>query len=277
MNIKIILIILIFLTASIYFMTDSETSNHKTSESLKIEKSKDVFNPKKKVAEKSVSVRQIHQGIELSIEAEELLFVLEPLTFDALERQWSEQYGCYKYSADQVDKNILLEDECSDQLLNAKSFEEALWMQRQGYPTKTQLQLINDRAHLEALLELANNKVPIAAALVAIAAIRTEQTKSAVLWAAEYGALVSNDNSFQYRLLGEAHMLANSDSLGLAELQMAALLGDSQSENLFYHYANDRPMLIADAINHAHLVMGRIFGVSMEHYPKDPRPKNWGG
>ena len=275
MNNKIILILFAILLIPVYFIFEQLTPDNKTWKYSEINTTANIGNAQKELDRKATALKPKLKQVEYSVEAEEMLLVLEPLTFDELESKWDEQYGCYKYGVDQVDKSLLLEDECTDQLLNAKTFEEALWMQRQGYPTKSQLQLINDQANIEALLELANNKIPLAAALVTIAAIRTEQANPAVLWAAEYGALVSKENSFQYRLIGEAHMIANSDSMGLAELQIAALLGDSQSSNLFLYYAKNRSMLIESAINHAHLVMGRIFGVPMEHYPKDPRPKSW--
>ncbi|KAA3638718.1 MAG: hypothetical protein DWP95_12065 [Proteobacteria bacterium] len=208
---------------------------------------------------------------------QERLELLKPLSKSELEHKWEEAYGCYIQGAEKVDDDVLLSTECANSLLTASSFEEAVWMQRQGYPDKYQLDLLNYPENVSKIKQMADKKYVPAINLMAVHSFQNEHYKNAMSWALRASAYADPTDTFPFRMHGEAMIKGGFFELGLAELKVADYLGDSDAGSLFLQLTSDSSIKASSAIENANLIMARRFNAPFNQYPSDPRPVGGGG
>ncbi|MCX7555208.1 hypothetical protein OS175_15155 [Marinicella sp. S1101] len=220
-----------------------------------------------KLREKSLTQLNVPEGLK-SV-AEELL----PISTEELSMAWEEEYGCYVFGSEGLDaESDLLSNECNHALLTAHSFEEAQWMQRQGYPKKSNLDKLNNSDFREKLRQLANQNYTPAIALLAIYEMQSGNTEIALDLSSTLAAYSDRHLTFPHRLNGEALIANNMTDLGVIDLQVASLLGDTEAGYLAHRYIGNNTVLAMSTVNNAHLRMSRYFKLPFEEYPFDPRP-----
>jgi len=214
--------------------------------------------------------------VPISAEAQYLVDKLTPFSNEELEGTWESEFGCYSSKAKEMqeyDDSI-----CSNLYLTAKSYDEALWMQRNGYPSSSQLKLLEDKENLRYLSELANkNKYTPAMALLTIHGLNTQQYKEASNMALNLRAYSENHKTFPHRIRGESLIAFGNIEFGLSSLKVSSLLGDVQAKYVFNRYLTEYPDLGVSTTDLAYLYMGRTFGVPPDQFPEDPRPTGSGG
>jgi len=212
----------------------------------------------------------------ISEDVQYLVDALKPLSKGVLKSDWQVEFGCYsKTPSDNDDFN---EEVCSNSYLTAASFDEALWMQRQGYPSQSQLKLLENEDNLKYLQELAlKNKYTPAMAVLAVGYLNNGQYSQASNMALNLVAYSQKFNTFPHRIRGESFLAENNLSMGLLRLKVSSLLGDSESDYIFNRYIHKYPDLGVSSSDRAYLYMGRVFGVSPDQFPHDARPRGAGG
>lgn len=210
----------------------------------------------------------------VSDDAQYIVDALAPISKEVLADSWKLEFGCFTKSK-RIDSDT---DSCDNMFLTARSFEEALWMQRQGYPSSSDLNLLEDSRNLIYLEELANkNKYTPAMALLAIQGLNDNKFEDASSMALKLTAYSSNTDTFPHRIRGEALLAKNDMFFGLSALKVASLLGDIEAKYLFNRYIQQYPILAVQAADHANLYMGRVFNVAYGQYPVDIRPQESDG
>jgi len=234
--------------------------------------------PVNKIVSKVKSIERSISKLTVSQDARLLAEQLLPISPDELARVWEEEYGCYVYGSENVSiDDALLSNECVYSLLTADSYDEAMWMQRQGYPSKGNLNKLKNAGFRESLEELAGQNYKPAIALLAIHDLESGNTESAVSRALTLTAYSDRNLTFPHRLHGEALIANDMGDLGAIDLQVAALLGDTEAGYIATRYIGSNVVLTRSVINNAHLRMSRYFNLSYEEYPVDQRPDPLGG
>ena len=259
--IKIPLLLSLCLAGYLYYANYYQQDNQ-----LKVEET--IITAMEKTENHKSSVNNAHKKMQKSIsaDAQYIVDVMQPLDSETLKDEWKSQFGCYSTKEDTIDA-------CKNSYLTASSYEEALWMQRHGYPSLANLKLLEEPANIKYLRELANkNKYTPAMALLAIQSIDNEDYRGASSMALKLVAHSSYDKTFPHRIRGEALLAVNDIFFGLSSLKVASILGDDETMYLFNRYLYKHPSLAVKAADQANLYLGRIFGVPSGQFPHDKRP-----
>lgn len=183
---------------------------------------------------------------------------LQPPNDLLLKEVWLDEYGC-----------AFIEDNACDYgFLNASSYEEALWMKNNGYPTISMIQLINDPKMQDKLNEMASKHYPAAMALMTIGAMQRGDFKEAAYLGLTTVAYSDNSKTYPHYLYGEALLADDKRPLALSRFYVAGLLGDNQATDRAISVSPN--IFAADgALENAHTYLRRVFG---ETVPYNPRP-----
>lgn len=212
---------------------------------------------------------------KLSVDAatREVAEQLLPLDEATLKAVWEEEFGCYVLGFEAMPAEDLFSDECAEPLLTAGSLAEARWMQRHGYPSRSQLALLKDPEARTRIYQLAEQNFPPALGLVAVDQFSIGEYEEAANVALDYRAYSDKSKSFPYRLRGEALVANNVKLLGIVQLKVADLLGDVEAGYLYNQYVGSSLSAQRASLDNAYLYMSRVFGVLFEDFPSDPRPQ----
>lgn len=273
MNIKYIVIIVLLLVLGFYVfkLNSQDTVLKDTNPSLD-----QVSNIAQKKHETKSSLERAIENLKVHDSDREFARRLLPIASVELKDFWEEEYGCYSYGKNQS-VEFFVSSECEHSILTANSFEEAEWMQKQGYPSRSVLALLKDKANMPAIKKLANENFVPAINLMAMASFENGDYQDAASWALTSNAYSNKQSTFAYRIRGEAQISNGIQELGLMELKVASYLGDEEAEYLFNRYAYANPRVGIMAVEHANLYMSRTFGVPFDQYPSNPRPNSSNG
>ncbi len=183
-----------------------------------------------------------------------------------LDDRWEEEYGCFDVNQ--------TEGDCSEYtFLTARSLSEAEWMRRQGFPSRTLMEMAKDPSMQVDFDALLAKKSPTAHAVAAILALEEGDNKTASKMALRNGYFADKSQSYPYRLYGEV-LLAKGDRVSaISQFQIAALLGDTQSNSIVHGIAAGDAIFASHAMNSAHEALSTMFDV----IPKDTRPDPFDG
>ena len=188
---------------------------------------------------------------------------LRPPEDDDLEQLWQEEYGCY-------DRNHTGNTSCQYTFLSAKSLKEAMWMKRNGYPSSDMINIAKDEANQGLLNELISANHPEALVVAAIIAKENGNNKKAMRLSGAAEIYAGKDKSYPYVLSGEAMIANDLLVIALDKYFIAALLGDSQAENMGVRLAPSK-ISMAQSMKSAYAYLLRNFG---QDFPVDNRPVN---
>jgi hypothetical protein len=217
------------------------------------------------------SLSQINKPI-LTDDVQELAEALQPLNDEQLKLVWFDEFGCNK----KLDQKSNLGDEfdCKSDYLVAKSYEEAVWMQRNGYPSRSHLRLLQDPVNLPKLIKLAKyHHYNPAMAILTMYYIDEVKLDKANSMALSFVAYSEQNETFPNRLYGIVQLAKGNLFFGLSSLKIAALLGDTEALIRFDQYITQYPWIAEKITDHAHLVLARKYGMPYGQYPYDERPK----
>lgn len=252
-------IILIFIIGAIgYYIFQSNYNEVSEPKFNKIVKKKAL---KKSVKNSIINRKNINRVSQSSADME-LIKQLQPPDMSQLKYVWTEEYGCFVKKDDS-------ERDCEFDFLNATSLKDALWMRRNGYPSKSMLKLVQDPSYKKEIYELAKNKYPAALAVVSIEAMKLGNYREAAHMALSNIAYSNKAETFPHLLYGEALMKDGKDIAGVTSFYIAALLGDTMANGRAMSNSPDTPFSTV-ALNSAHNYLRNVFGVNI---PKDPRPE----
>ena len=274
---KSTLITLVLVTSVIlgyvYFNTGNRTETK--GDTTRIEKAdkrivSEVNQPEKK---KGLLDRSL-MALDVSGDALQIAKQLMPFDEDTLEVVWEHEFGCYVLGAEKVPVQDQAENICGVGFLTAGSYDEALWMQKHGYPSQSQLALLQDDANRALVLELAHQNYLPAMTLVAIDDYNKGYYEDSASWALSVNAYSNKEKTFPYRIRGEALFAQDNMMIGnaLTELKIAHILGDREAGYIYNRYLAGRTSLQQITMDNAYLYMSRVFGVLYEDFPSDPRP-----
>lgn len=252
-HIKIIVVAFAFLL--VYLIgsrSDSETVSHKPQMSQKSFESKSV---NQKVISNNRKKRKSQKSLKNISDNEVYQLLQSPSNYD-LEYVWEDEYGCWNRK------------ECKYDWLNARTFEEALWMRNNGYPTISMLRLINDDRYKNELAELTRRKFPAALAVATISAMEKGNFKEGFNLALSNVAHSNNSQIYPHYLLGEALLANDMKPLAISQFYIAGILGDPLAQGRAMSLSSDIPVSTT-ALNSAHRYISRVFGTEV---PNDPRP-----
>ncbi len=259
--IKIIAVIAILIIMVVGYNT-IETNKYKNDNVQLPEKviNKDLVSVSKKKKE------IINDISTLSEDEQSVVDIIKPINETLLLNNWESEYGCYKGNV-----NLAGDVNCKNSFLTASSFDEAIWMQRQGYPRNSSLELLNHPEEIKILESLAfKNKYIPAMSVLAVKYLENQDLEKAKL-IGTYLTAYSKSSSFSHKIYGES-LLANNDLYyGLYNIKIASILGDNEAQYVFNRYLPTNGNIALEAIDRAYIYMSHEFGLA-EDYPTDPRP-----
>lgn len=252
------LLAVLSILATIYFyMSDSDYTSENDKKikarSAQISQSKVLSKKDKKNNKQSKVIKSRKKDFSDS----ELFAMLQTPSNRELEDSWLDEYGCYNKA------------ECKYYYLNASTYEEALWMKNNGYPTESMMKLVNDPRYKEQLDAMARKKYPAALAIASISAMERGDFVEASNLALSNVAYSDRAQTYPHLLYGEALLANNMKPLAVPQFYIAGLLGDNLSQGRAAALSPN-VYFATTALNTAHRYLGRIFGGEV---PKNPRPK----
>ncbi len=220
------------------------------------------------------SIDTMKDGIDESASVKNIASYITP---EYLETNWENEFGC---AAFRVPKTY----QCKHPELGANSYEEAIWMFENGYPSESELSFMEALSDND-LLTLAKQKHWLANLLLAQRA--AEKSDSAGAGARYFRrSLMQRISPYTYRKWADTLVEnANAKSSTWAyekaaeRLQIAKLLGDYQAGKELYklYYEDwgggDLDINVVSSINEsAYLFLSRYFGTIQDNWPVSPRP-----
>lgn len=194
----------------------------------------------------------------------EIARLISPLSDKDIEKNWENEYGCVKTAS------------CYG-LLNAKSFEEAIWMKRKGYLSQSVIDQL-DFLPIKDLANLANRGNVNAKKLMAINAFRNSNIKHAKAYATSARAHETNGETFSLRLTAQAYVLQKNPMLATIDLRMASILGDSEATLEYEHITQNSARSFIDHVNTlAYNFLSAKLKTPINNWNNDPRPLGGGG
>lgn len=269
-KIKILLVLCIPVIIILWFYY-SNNNNQVVSKSVTNEQSKDIdidlnVNEKQDLKQTdNLQSKQTELAGRVSEEALALTDILKTPNQAEVKSDWSRFYGCSNYKERQN------REVCTDGIYAADNLDEALWMARQGYPTRDMLTLLDYEENESLLKELAEENNTAAQGLLAIKYQKEKKVKDAAYWAASFKVGSPPNLSFPYRLSGMASMNNLPDPVALADIYIAGILGDTRVNELGDMHPNTRPMMPRMAMELAYQRLIEQFG-SYDLIPRDPKP-----
>lgn len=214
--------------------------------------------------DKRTSLENIEDKV--SIKAAELAQAMYPPDDVALRDIWQQAYGCPKPAARDEDACLFAS------ILTADSYEEALWMKRNGFPHFDRLSVAADEDNYPYLEELAQAGFKPALSLTAKILSSLGQHDEAMKRAVQYLNQSNQNEIYAYRLMGE--IASAKDPMNpyvIRDYQMAALLGDPEARRLAINYAQNAEIM-EEGMRLLIQSLEIMFGLSLDSIPKDPRP-----
>jgi hypothetical protein len=190
----------------------------------------------------------------------ELVTQLHVATDEELKKSWKNEYGCK------------LEGKCPYFMMNASSYEEALWMKRRGYLSRTVIDKLKNISH-EDLINLERNGNLNAKKLLAISALRSKNSKLAKSYARSARAYENASDTFSLRLMAQAYLVDNQPMLATVELRMASLLGDVDATKEYERLTRNSAREFLDNTNLlAFRYLSSRLALPPNEWDSDPRP-----
>lgn len=198
-------------------------------------------------------------------------------TIDDLKLSWEDEYGCLTFQKpDDV--------QCEYPELNASSYEDALWMSENGYPSASKLramEALDDKDLLDLSRKNPQSSLPLTilanryAANGDLLASKTLFRRSLGRNMKPFGLLRSGMSLVQH---ADPNGPGWSYRTAAIEFKKAALLGDYAGEQLYYElinsYWNGNPGLAVTTgiIETAMWELSNYFDLPQHQWPVEPRP-----
>ena len=190
----------------------------------------------------------------------ELAEQLHVVSDEELENVWANEYGCKS------------EGTCPYIMMNASSYEEALWMKRRGYLSRTVVNKLKNLSQ-EDLINLERNGNLNAKKLLAISALRSKNSKLAKSYARSARASEYASDTFSLRLMAQAYLVDNQPMLASIELRMASLLGDVDAAKEYESLTRNSARELLDNTNLlAFRYLSSRLSLPPNEWDADPRP-----
>jgi hypothetical protein len=203
---------------------------------------------------------------------------LLPMEQNQLNQLWRESYACDWQPNDGIGD---IQKRCFRYYMTANSRVEAKWMQRHGYPSRGQLQLLDDKPKLKAIQKLSDQLNTQAMTLMVMAYRDSKNYPKAIALVQRLRHNAPLSQSFAHRLyadtLIESKPSNNDMAHVLAALSIAALLGDSEARIRVDKYFDEMPYLQDLAQNHANAYINKYLSKARVINDKRPEYRNQRG
>lgn len=214
-------------------------------------KSKNKIKPKPKLDEALLHIAQL----------------ISPPSDKELKDTWENEYTCIEGVW------------CKPSYFNAKSYEDALWLKRKGYPSRSMVELLRDVSRND-LHELSNNSNVNASSLLAIDAMNRKDYRKAKLFARAASSDTGRNSreTFGYRLMADAMLSLNDPMPATLYLRMASILGDTNATATYERITAGTASLVIDSTNRiAYSYLLDWLNTDINNLNNDPRPTDHGG
>ncbi len=203
-----------------------------------------------------------------------LLFDFTYITSEYLRSHWGDELGCSVLQG---------EDRCEYKGLDAVSYEEAVWMIENGYPTASMLREFEALTDRE-LLSLAMQDNALARQILSDRFAARGDHERAERFSHRSRVASLNPYILQRRAWSlithpDPEMPGWSYRAAATDLKMASLLGDYEAELDLYElidsYWDGRPhmAIVSDIHDSAYLYLSRRFGLPIDDWPVTHRPR----
>ncbi len=191
--------------------------------------------------------------------------MISPPSDQELITTWESEYTCTD------------SDKCSSFIFNARSYEDALWLKRKGYLTKSAVEMLSDLSKQD-LWELSESGNVDAKNLLAINSLNNNNLNKARNFAMSSVAYASSNETFGYSLLAEVLLLDNDPMNATYYLRVASILGDTNATATYERItANSATSLIDNTNRMAYAYLLERLNTDINNLNSDPRPSGNGG
>lgn len=192
--------------------------------------------------------------------------IISPASDQQLKDSWKDEYTC----EDKVTSG------CEKSIFNARSYEDALWLKRKGYLTRSMLELLTDISKRD-LHELSKHGNLNAKNLLAINALNDNDLKNARRYAISSTAFSTGTGSretFGYLILAQSYIEDKQPMMGALYLRIASLLGDTNAADQYQQLTAQTAATVIDDINlRAFSVLLTALNTHISNWDNDPRPR----
>ena len=192
--------------------------------------------------------------------------IISPASDQQLKDSWQDEYTC----EDKVTSG------CEKSIFNARSYEDALWLKRKGYLTRSMLELLTDISKRD-LHELSKHGNLNAKNLLAINALNDNDLKNARKYAISSTAFSTGTGSretFGYLILAQSYIEDKQPMMGALYLRIASLLGDTNAADQYQQLTAQTAATVIDDINlRAFSVLLTALNTHISNWDNDPRPR----
>lgn len=186
--------------------------------------------------------------------------LISPPSNQELRDTWDYEYSCSN------------ENNCNQFIFNARSYEDALWLKRKGYPAKSVVALLQDVPKKD-LWELSERGNVNAKYLLAIDSIKHDDHKSAKAYAMSSIAHAGSRETFGYRLFAKALLQDKDPMTATFYLRMASILGDTNATATYEQVtAHSSSALIDNTNKMAYSYLLKKLNTDIDNINNDPRP-----
>jgi len=176
---------------------------------------------------------------------------------------WEEEFECF--------------DECLYEI-NPNSPEDALWFKKRGYLTNSMIENMRDMSPKYLEKEVYNGNQN-AAKFLSLTSLEENDSKSAKNWSLHAMSSSPVNDTFNYRLRADAHLLAGEPMLASVELRKAILLGDTTVLDQYTELVSASNPSLIDGFNEIayNYLSSQLNGLPASEWNQDPRPDPFGG
>lgn len=263
MNTKYTVILLIIVVvATVVYFTDQKTDNDTNIASPTTVNNSQIIETK---PDHAISPPQVTQNRPLDDALLHIAQLIAPASNEVLKDSWQQEYTCDGL------------DNCNTKIFNARSYEDALWLKRRGYPTRSMLNMLGDLSKKD-LHELSDNGNLNAKNLLALNALNNGNFKTARSLArasSAYSTHVGSRETFAYRLLAEAYLRDNDRISATLYLRIASLLGDTEATAHYEQLTARSASTVVDSTNRiAFGILSGMLKTNINDWNNDPRPES---
>ena len=191
--------------------------------------------------------------------------LISPPSDQELIYAWENEYSC------------LNDESCNKFIFNARSYEDALWLKRKGYPSKSAVSLLQDISK-EDLGKLSQRGNVNAMNLLAIYSMKNNYLKNAKAYAMSSIAHAGSRETFGYRLYSKILLEDHDPMTATFYLRMASILGDTNATATYEQItANSSSALIDNTNRMAYSYLLKKLNTDINNLNNDPRPINGDG
>ncbi len=258
MNMKnLIIVIVVLFSASVAYLKFVDSSDESV-ENVQV-RTQEPENNDALAIEKSEKTNKLDKSLL------HIAQMISPPSDVELEVTWEDEFTC---STD---------EKCNTFIFNARSYEDALWLKRKGYPSKSTVAMLRDLSKTD-LRELSEHGNVNAKNLLAIDSLQNKNVKKAKSYARSSTAHAAPGETFGYRLLAEAMIMDKDPMNATLNLRIASILGDTNATATYERITAGSSSALIDNTNQlAYSYLLSWFNTDINNLNNDPRPSGSNG